>query len=69
MIVALLVDLANDQVSYLQKKHIVANLHRPFYHGESSHPSMKDFSKERCSLPLRFSTLFNQESFTECKFA
>ena len=46
IIVALLVDLMNDQVSSLQRKGIAANLHRPFhqlYRVESSHQSMQDF--------------------------
>jgi len=62
VIVALLVDLMNDQVTSLQRRGISANLHRPFYRlyrVESSARSMKDW------LRLRFSTLFNQESFTE----
>ena len=43
---ALLVDLMNDQVSFLQRKGIAPNLNRPFYRlnrVESSRRSIKDF--------------------------
>jgi len=46
VIVTVLVDLMNDQVSSLQRKGIAANLHRPFYRlsgFESTRRSMKDF--------------------------
>jgi len=46
VIVALKVDLMNDQVSSLQRNGIAENLHRPFYRlylVESTRRSMKDF--------------------------
>ena len=60
VIVALLVDLMNDQVSSLQRKGIAANLHRPFYRAESSRRSMKDFWKQRFySLPFVATSILN----------
>jgi len=73
VIVALLVALINDQVSSLQRKGIAATLPRPFNGVESSRRSMKDILGTALflcrSLRLRFSMLFNQESFTELKFS
>ena len=46
VIVALLVDLMNDQVLSLLREGITANLHQPFhrlYRVESCHQSVKDF--------------------------
>jgi len=46
VIVAVLVDLMNNQVSSLQREGIAANLHWPFYRlycVESTRRSMKDF--------------------------
>jgi len=52
-IVALLVDLMNDQVFSLQREGIAANLPRPFRRVESSRRSMKDFWEQRFySLPF-----------------
>jgi len=63
VIVALLVDLMNDQVSSLQRKGIAANLPQLFYHVESSRRSMKDFWEQRFnSLPfVATSILINME--------
>ena len=60
VIVALLVDLMNDQVSSLQRKGIAANLHRPFYRAESSRRSMKEFWEQRFySLPFVATSILN----------
>jgi len=60
VIVALLVDLMDDQVSSLQRKGIAANLHRSFYRAESSRRSMKDFWKQRFySLPFVATSILN----------
>ena len=63
-IVALLVDLMNDQVSSLQRNGIAANLHRTFYRllhrVESTRRSMKDFWEQRFySLPLVATSIFS----------
>jgi len=60
VIVALLVDLNNDQVSSLQRNGIPANLPCPFYRVESNPQSMKDFW-EQCfsSLPFVATSVLN----------
>ena len=60
VIVTVLVDLMNDQVSSLQRKGIAANLHQPFYCFESTRRSMTDFWEQRFySLPLVATSVLN----------
>ena len=63
VIVILLVDLMNDQVSSLQRKGITTNLHRPFYRlyrVESDRRWMKDSWEQRFySLPFVAISILN----------
>ena len=63
VIVALSVDLMNDQVSSLQRKGITTNLHWPFYrlnHVESDRRWMKDSWEQRFySLPFVAISILN----------
>ena len=63
VIVAVLVDLMNNQVSSLQREGIAANLHWPFYRlycVENTRRSMKDFWEQRFYyLPFVATSILN----------
>ena len=60
MIVAILADLMNDQVSCLQRKHIAASLPRPFFRVESIRRAMEDFWEQRFYyLPFVSTSILN----------